>query len=465
MAALSSVWGKDVYVSSSSGSDTNDGSIKSPLRSIAAAPKKDASVFLKRGDVFFEAVLGFENCTFDAYGDGAKPLVCGLKIVRSEDSWIRLPNDIWRIDLLKHKDFDGKFADGKTNNIGAVYDIKRDKIYGHLVKRYNDLNALGDFWVAGSVEAVNVQDKGETFQYLYFKSKENPSKDANIAFVTSGFGVREVRNCTVKNIAIKGFGIHGICMAWNCVFDNIDIDLIGGSVQLSYKHWVRLGNGVEFWITAGKECNDNTVKNCKISRTYDCGTTIQGISKKSTKAVNIKFVNNTFYRCRQAFEHFIRSTDGTTGYENCEFSGNRAFEMGENEYSTPETRDADLLSYESNPIEGGLLLKDNVFWGASVYFAYNSYTAKMLNNTFYVFKDQYLFFTRRYPEKVIWAKTDADIAKFKETFGKDAGNIILVDRNDKQARQNFIEKYFSAHREAIKAKAEEPYRRDFFYRK
>ena len=96
-------------------------------------------------------------------------------------------------------------------------------------RRANAISEYGDFWVADSIETVDVQNKNNNFKYLYFKSKEHPSKHGKkIGFVTYSFGVREIRDSVVKNIAVKGFGVHGVSKAWNSKFQNLDIDLIGG---------------------------------------------------------------------------------------------------------------------------------------------------------------------------------------------------------------------------------------------
>ncbi len=349
IAAFCPLFGKDVYVSSSAGDDKNDGSISAPLRTIAAAPKDSVKLFLKRGDVFFETLQGFKNSEIDAYGDGKKPLLCGLKILGNNGAWERMPSDVWRLDLAEQQNFGGYKAVGKTNNIGAIYYPEEDKIYGHLVQRAAMLAADGDFWAGDAFYATNVQSPKTQFKYLYFKSKKHPSElGKTVSFITYSYGIRDLRNCTVRNVAVKGFGVHGVSKAWNCRFENLEIDLIGGSVQLSYPQWVRLGNGVEFWISTNNPCNNNTVAGCKISRTYDCGATIQGHGE-TLKAENIKFVGNYFFRCRQAFEHFLTAKK-SAAYANCEFSDNKCFDMGENEFSTPESRDANLRSFEGNAI-------------------------------------------------------------------------------------------------------------------
>ena len=462
--AICSLFGKDVYVSSSSGDDKNDGSLSAPLRTIAAAPKDGVNLFLKRGDVFFETLQDFSDSEIDAYGEGNAPLLCGLKILENDDAWVKLPNGIWRLDLSKQEDFGGYKAEGKTNNMGAIYFAKTDKVYGHLVRSFSDLSRDGDFWVSDNIWTSDVRaSKSQTFRYLYFKFDKNPADSRDkIGFITYSFGIRNLRNCTVKNVAVKGFGVHGVSRAWNCKFSNLDIDLIGGSVQLSYRQWVRLGNGIEFWISAKDPCNDNLVENCRISRTYDCGTTIQGHCGKGVAAKNIKFSNNSFFRCRQAFEHFLSSKEGAAKYENCEFSNNNCFDMGENEYSSPETRDANLLSYERNPVEG-LVVKNNIFWGAPVYSVQNN-PALLKNNTFYVYKGQYLYFNMMSPQDTIWANSDADAEAFEKKIGGVGNTVKIVSRNDKRLKEEVLES-FTEQKETIKKKTREKYRRDFFYRK
>lgn len=424
---------QEVYVSSSSGNDANNGSQNSPLKTIAAAPRQNIKLLLKRGDTFFEELRNFSNCEIDAYGEGAKPLICGLKIVKNPDAWLRMPSDIWEIDLRKDENFEGMLTNSHPDkfNIGAVYNIANDKVYGHLVKQVTDLQDYGDFFAAkdSSCNADHTRLRGHNFAKLYFKSKGNPSANgAKIAFSTACHGVSLLKDCKISNIAIKGFGKHGICTTHNCEIQNIDIDLIGGSIQCGYKSkWVRFGNGIEFWITSENPCNNNIVKGCKVSRTYDCGSTIQGIAKQSSKAIGNKFIGNTFINCRQAFEHFLRSKNGTAVYEDCEFSGNKCYNIGDNQFNTPELRDANLLSYDSTPNTlVGLKIDGNTFFGGNVYCA-NKFPVAITNNTFYVLKGQYLYYGKGDPKSVIWADSDADINSFSDAISSSSNKIIILD--------------------------------------
>lgn len=458
---------KDVYVSSSAGNDKNDGSISAPLRTIAAAPKDGVNLFLKRGDVFFESICDFKNSKIDAYGEGVKPLVCGLKIVKNADAWEKLPDGIWRLDLTKQENFKGFKAKDRQNNLGAVYDIENDRLYGRLMEAYKELHRTGDFWVSDA-EKSEVNPKTEKFTHLYFKCPTHPSKLANkIAMLPYNFGIRNLRNCTVQNIDVKGFGAHGISKTWGCTFRNLDIDLIGGSILRSYKKWVRFGNGIEFWMSESDPCNNNLVEDCTISRTFDCGSTIQGKLGKKSRPKNIIFRKNKFLRCRQAFEHWTSVVHEKSVYENCEFSDNLAFDSGFNEFNTPYTVDSSLLSYERKPIEG-LTIRNNIMWGAPAYFASINNKAKLEGNVFYIFKKTYIYGTLK-GEKCVPAQNDSDIEDAFKKLGNAGGKLILVDRNDSAAREKAIAEHFSSMKDRIayfdKKRPRDAYQRELPVRK
>ena len=438
---------KDVYVSSSTGDDKNDGSLSAPLRTIAAAPKDGVNLFLKRGDVFFESLSGFKNSKIDAYGEGEKPLLCGLKILEKSDAWEKLPDGVWRLDLTKHSTFSGFKADGEQNNIGAVYDIENDRLYGCLTRHYKNMRDTGDFWVSDA-EKSEVSPKNNKFTHLFFKCPTHPSKLAKkIALLPYNFGIRNLRNCTVQNVGVKGFGAHGISKAWSCQFRNLDIDLIGGSILRSYKTWVRFGNGIEFWMSESDPCNNNLVENCAISRTFDCGATIQGHLGKKSRPQNIVFRKNRFLRCRQAFEHWTATVHEKSVYENCEFSDNIAFDSGFNEFDTPYTVDSSLLSYERKPVEG-LTIRNNIMWGAPAYFSSGGNGAEFEGNVFYIFKKTYIYGTRE-GKNCIPALSGADVENAFKKLGNAGGKFILVDRPDSAAREKAIAEHFSSMKDRI----------------
>lgn len=122
--------------------------------------------------------------------------------------------------------------------------------------------------------------------------------------------------------------------------------------------------------------------------------------------------------------------------------------MGENEFSTPETRDAALLSYERKPITG-LSINKNFFWGSSTYC--NQYcTAEMSGNTFYVFKDQYLLFNRWQPQDAVFADEEDGIDKMRKVLGNESDKIFIADRGDSQLRSEIISEHFKGAEDDIK---------------
>ena len=441
-----------VYVSSSAGDDSNDGSMKSPLKTFAKIPKENARILLKKGDVFYEPLSGLSNCVVDSYGKGSKyPVICGLKLLKNPDAWEDMGNGVWRLDMNKTENFYGRNLEitkgnYQLNNLGALYDAASDTLYGHKVKK---LEMLEKDWDITTGEIYKPEDvNAESYRWLYVKHDKNPSSDgAELGILTYGNGVSGLKNCTVRNIAIKGFGRHGLTGSFGGKIENVKIDLIGGSTQVGYRTWVRLGNGIEFWISGSPSSNNrNHVSGCTISRTYDCGSTIQGIVEKGEiVASDITFTGNKFYRCRQAFEHFLSNrSNGRSEYINCHFEGNFAWEMGENEFSTPEPRDNNFLTYDNK--RKGMIIKNNVCYGSGIYAGTRGWAEHFGENTFYVEQGKHnLLFVYPWNKQGIEipSNSEADIQKYRETLGDTTSKIILVPESEiAETRSNLMKEDF-----------------------
>lgn len=441
-----------VYVSSSAGDDSNDGSMKSPLKTFAKIPKENARILLKKGDVFYEPLSGLSNCVVGSYGKGSKyPEICGLKLLKNPDAWEDMGNGVWRLDMNKTENFYGRNLEitkgnFQLNNLGALYDAASDTVYGHKVKK---LEMLEKDWDITTGEIYKPKDiDAESYRWLYVKLGKNPSSDgAKLGILTYGNGVSGLKNCTVRNIAIKGFGRHGLTGSFGGKVENVKIDLIGGSTQVGYRTWVRLGNGIEFWISGSPSSNNrNHVSGCTISRTYDCGSTIQGIVEKGEiVASDITFTGNKFYRCRQAFEHFLSNrSNGRSEYINCHFEGNFAWEMGENEFSTPEPRDNNFLTYDNK--RKGMIIKNNVCYGSGIYAGTRGWAEHFGENTFYVEQGKHnLLFVYPWNKQGIEipSNSEADIQKYRETLGDTTSKIILVPEAEiAETRSNLMKEDF-----------------------
>ncbi len=417
------------YISSSSGSDSNNGlTEKSPLKSISKAPKSNVVIKLKAGDVFYESISDLKNCTVTAYGKGKKPVLSGFKRVKAAKGtqvWTSVGNDVWRIDLSANENFTGFFKVGDyVNDIGVLYCVEKDLVYGHLVNDIKKLKETGDFFITSEWLKKNV--KPETFKYLYLKHRGNPGSEGLWSFSSRAYGVYNLSGCHVSNIKVQGFSAHGFWGITNSKIDRCELDLIGGAIQLDTYEWVRFGNGIEFYMD--RDLRNCEIRNCYFSRVYDCGATIQ-LSKNSKtrfKPISIRFIGNVFVNCRQAFEHFLPSD---LPYENCEFSDNLILDAGENGFRSPESRDAAFLSYESTD-RSDLRITNNKIFGSSFYCG-KHYTKNMSGNVVYIYDDQYIasyHFDSSFP-KLNAKEGDESIKKYKTISKDNDTEFIVMGRN------------------------------------
>lgn len=383
---------RTIYISSSTGNDDNPGTMQAPRRTIASLTKEERSgstILLRRGDTFFEGIRNFSDCRIGAYGSGYAPLLCGFRILVKPKAWKKVKNlkNVWEIDLRTDKNFIGvdksrEWGEGTLYNIGCIYRPDADAIFGQMVAAPDSLLRDGQFFVSSVFRRADV--KPDTFSILYLRSKKNPKDYGTLCFSTYLLGIDNATYCIIQDINVMGFATHGAggdltgTHITHCGFD-----VIGGAVQLTFATRARFGNGVEAWSTGMR---DMLVDYCTFSRTYDCATTIQASGPDAATAVNIKFLNNKMTHCRQAFEFFLFGKPGLS-FQDCEFSGNIAYMMGDNGFSCPEPRDADFLSW--GPTSPPIPVRNNLLFGAS-YFYTENLNPLMGFNTVYIYPSQYL---------------------------------------------------------------------------
>lgn len=246
---------------------------------------------------------------------------------------------------------------------------------------------------------------------MYLDSNPN---ELDLSFSTYSHGF-SITNTSVSNIRVEGFSCHGFSCGSNVKIEECEIEYIGGAQQLRLPYWIRFGNGVEIYLS--KKKSNCRVLNNVISHVFDCATTIQGSDSKDAFPENIIFEKNRISECRQAFEHFLNNVDSKTGalldYVNCKFVNNVCINNGENGFSSPEKRDACILSYEKK-VAKNLEISNNVFWGSNFYYGRNK-ASVFENNHIYYFEDQYVY----YPS--------SDDSEAKSTFKKkDASSNVFV---------------------------------------
>lgn len=325
-----------VYVSSSMGNDSNDGTKDSPYKTLNYALKSHAdTILIKAGDIFYESI-SINGKVVDRYGKGENPILYGVKIPRRgawengvirDNKWIKRESNIWRLNLSLDDEYYSGYKTGGSsflNNAGFIVNlITNDMNNCRKVPNYVNLKYNFDFWQPCPVDnPKNSIPKDFDFLYLYFEGNPN-DYDFGISL---GATAVSIKNGEVRNLNIRYWGF-GIIFYDNVKISNCEIDGIGGFIQRG-SHWVLLGNGVESWITPPKRKNC-LIENCNISRTFDSGATIQGRhSERNIRAEDILFRNNKFRNCCQSFEEFLRGPGDEDLYYNCVFENNISIDAG-----------------------------------------------------------------------------------------------------------------------------------------
>ena len=380
---------QEIYVSSSYGSDANNGlTPQSPMKTISAAAKKGDVIKLLAGDVFYEYVV-VRNKILTRYGEGPNPEINGLRTILGRP-WQKVDDNIWKIDLtdLPSK---GYIIKGTTtlNNVGCIYEVEKDALHGRKRTIYADLNTDWDFY---QTDAKTYQEEGaKCFDVLYLYLSTDPN-DLNMALsVGSHYGVK-LYDSTIERVNVIGFGTGGINLFGSSNVRNCRVDIIGGSMQLSWYVTTSLGNGIDFWVS--EDAHDCIIEGNYISRCYDCGGSIQAIGCGKATPRNIIFRDNLISHCCQGWEDFLQN-DPDVMFENCRFENNYVVFIGETGFNYPEIR-FKYCNVLGNNLDGdrGMIIRNNTFIGGNYYCsgAYNKqYRSNVWDgNVHYVARGAYI---------------------------------------------------------------------------
>lgn len=332
--------GSIVYVSSSTGSDSGDGTVERPVKHFWRAMQLNPSLIrLRCGDVFYGS-LSLDHCDLGSYGEGDMPTLCGLKILRGKP-WVRgtveggrwrksARGDVWRVSLCGPKeDYEGYSPDTHSmlNNVGQIVDCSTGVPFVSMrVPSIADLKDDFDFTLGqadGSLSGKHPDD----FDYLFVKASADLNK-SRIGVATYSNGLN-IKDSTVQGIRIQFWGRHGIACSSNTTVRGCEISHIGGSWFAGYNNeWTPFGNGIEYYVGSGTVEN-GLIENCTVRHCFDCGLTVQGGSDTDpVRARNIVFRNNLVTNCCQSFEFFLRGTTDDSQFYDCECYGNVSVDAG-----------------------------------------------------------------------------------------------------------------------------------------
>ncbi len=431
-----------IYVSSSEGNDHNSGlTMSSPLKSISVAIKKGDEIYLKRGDVFY-GNIELKDKKLMAYGNGSRPIISGFKRI-IKPKWKKVRKNVWKINL-REDNFTGVVTKGSSelNNIGCIHEYDKDILHGRKVENKKDLKKDWDMWQV----AVYQREKMTPSQFdeLFIYSKQNPNK-LKLEFSTGVNGVY-MKNSTIEDIEIRGFGRHGIAAYTQTIIRNCRIDMIGGMMQIGMKAFGSLGNGIEFWV------NLESVENCLaennyISRCFDCGITIQGPEGSSYTPKNILIRNNLISECSQGWEDFLHNGKQ---YDNCRFKNNTIVNCGNTSgFGYPDSRFiyCNVLGH-NHGVRNGMIIEGNTFIGGNFYAAsisYGDYKSNIwLGNTFitsrghwllghYMGKKDVIYIPKeRGKYKSIDEATEAAIHQYRQMTGDKTTRIEIKSEDEIQ---------------------------------
>ena len=424
-ASITSNTSRKYYVSSSTGSDSNNGTSSStPFKTLSKlnsviASKSNVTVYLKRGDTWRgeQIVTEKDNITITAYGTGDKPVLMGSPEngggSANASKWTDMGNNIWRYEGSQNWADVGNivFNDGDSyaKKIVQLYvkqegwanyaltDFTNAPAQKYTFKSYKDLANDLDFYHDKDFDGGD-GTSGAT-GYLYMYSTSNPA----LRFESIEFSVRielitaySVDDVTVDNICFKytgGHGVHGSGQpnesTWsdtdlknftvqNCEFywiggsihDRIDQSVIGTVPSGNWVADVRYGNAIEVY----GQVDGFIARNNYIYQVFDAGITPQktvGSSSKDWSQKNIQFIDNVIENCNYSIEYFLTAipSGNSSKMENFVISGNYMWNAGVGFCSTRPVWDqgfaAHIKSQKSTPCNNatGFEITDNVMVG------------------------------------------------------------------------------------------------------
>lgn len=448
---------QEIYVSSSAGSDANDGlTPEKPMKTINQALKKGETIYLKAGDVFYEEIH-LKKQSLNRYGKGENPLICGLRRIDGSH-WVHVEGNIWKLNLLEEI-FSGFKCTGVSlqNNIGCIYDYENDHILSRKVPSYDKLVRNWDIWQTSTFDFEAVPER---YNELYLYCDEDPNK-RKLELTVGGYYGITLSDANVYNVNVKGFGIGGINLFGSCQVKQCRIDMIGGSTMTAAGHFSPLGNGIDFWVS--RDAYDCVIEDCYITRCYDCGCSIQASRQGKATPRNIVFQNNLIANCCQGWEDFLNNDDDVY-FEECYFKNNIVVNCGTSEFGYSDTRFiyCNVLGYNETG-NRGMHIKDNLFINGNYHCGspfQNKYKSNIWeDNKFITSRGHFLLGHYRGTRDVIYIPktkggfntldeaTDDAVRRYRSMTGDESTTFIFKsDRKVAKIARKEINKYKKTHK-------------------
>jgi len=212
------------YVSSSSGSDNNNGlSESSPWKSIKKVNSKTFkpgdNILFKKGDIWIGEQLVIDKSgnagntiTYSAYGIGAKPIITtrdSINGAMNGSNWTAVSGltNVWSIPLVSDKYFDRLWLSGSEAKLASYYKFQPDQWMEYLQKGDN-----GDGTYGVCPEHPFYHNK--TILYVYaasnpatvYSSFEIPAPVISGAYVRETVLIKDADYITIDGLDVQGGG-------------------------------------------------------------------------------------------------------------------------------------------------------------------------------------------------------------------------------------------------------------------
>ena len=365
---------RDFYVAAN-GSDTNDGSLTAPFKSldkvnaVLVNATVDTRFRFRRGDTFYGVLRPPTNLNpanpgwlrFGAYGDTAAPLpvISGYKVLNTASGWTQHDANTWKVDCA-------------AGNVGVTYT-------GCGAVAESGDGDVGLLKVNGTIQSGKKKTVAELAQQwdhcsqgtvLYVRSTANPTTLATDIRGTFDLHGVHGNSCTeYTDLHIEGYGACGIYIGKGVLCNRVriigcEINDIGGCYLDGYADGAtRYGNGIVCWTKTSNVHAENNI----VHDVWDSPFTIQGgTAGQPGSFENILWRRNLAYRCSQAEEHFYSGTG--PGFVNCKSEYNTYIFMGYGfgAFSRPETHTrVGTATYgwgDNNAVSNDLTIRRNIYW-------------------------------------------------------------------------------------------------------
>ena len=370
---------KTIYVSSSEGTETNNGlSASAPVNTIAAALAMGDTILLKAGDVFYETIE-CRNKYISRYGEGHNPTLSGFKRIR-QPNWEQIEPNVWKLKLnsdnftgfTTHREF--------VNNIGCIHDYDNDQIHGRHLQLRHYLKENWDFYQTSN-HKKGIQDSEFDYIYLYLESDPN---SLHLEF-SVGLAAAMLEDTKVEKLFFTGYGQGVVCKS-NVTVSNCRIDAIGGRCHLNELDFSCQGSGVQ--VDANEGVSNCKVNDCYITRCYEAGVSIHASYQNKIPVDGVTISNNLIANCGRGFE-IVMSNVTDVNFEGCAFVSNTVLDSGNSGFSyTDRYFPTSHIFMDHGMQKMKFIIDNNIFVKGNLYLSSmsnnNSHLSDWHNNTCYL---------------------------------------------------------------------------------